>query len=122
MGNPTNAFMLTQEQKSHTPERIVAAAIAMEFTDSTGYEPVERMFIALVPPPGRHHTVFAGVRGTCDETAKTRGFCCGAQQGFVTSTGRFVDRKEAYKIAHAACQIIKHSSSVPGTLYSEDLW
>ena len=91
MTNPTNAFMLTQERGSHTSERIVAAAIAIEFTDDTGWQPEERMFIALVPPPGRHHTVFAGVRGTCGETEKTRDFCCGAQQGFVTSTGRFVD-------------------------------
>lgn len=103
-------------------ETIVAAAIAMEFNDETGYAPVERMFVALVPPPGRHHTVFAGVRGTCGENEKTRDFCCAAQQGFVTSTGRFVDRAEAYKIAQAADQIIMHGSSVPGTLFSEDLW
>lgn len=107
---------------TEAPERIVAAAIAMEFTDDTGYAPTDRMFIALVPPPGRHHTVFAGVRGACGENDKTRGFCCAAQQGFVTSAGRFVDRTEAYKVAEAAGQIIMHGSSRPGTLYSEDLW
>lgn len=41
-------------------------------------------------------------------------------QGFFTSKGRFVDRKEAYKIALSANQI--HSTNVSGVLYSEDLY
>lgn len=44
-----------------------------------------------------------------------------SNQGFVTSTGRFVDRKEALAIAKAAGQIIKKQGNA-NNLYSEDLW
>lgn len=107
---------------TEAPERIVAAAIAMEFTDKTGWQPEERMFIALVPAPGRHGNVQAGVYCVCGMGMMAQQFVAAAQQGFMTSAGRFVDRREAYKIADAAGQIIRHSSSIPGTLYSEDLW
>lgn len=43
-----------------------------------------------------------------------------SEQGFVTNTGRFVDREEALLIAQAAGQI-KHKHGGPDTLYSEDL-
>jgi len=42
-------------------------------------------------------------------------------QGFVTSEGRFVDRKEGWIIAEKANQIIQQSGG-KGTLYSEDLY
>jgi len=42
-------------------------------------------------------------------------------EGFMTSENRFVDRKEAWKIAEAAGQI-KQQSGGHGTLYSEDLY
>jgi len=38
-----------------------------------------------------------------------------AEQGFVTSEGTFVSRKEAFKIAVASDQVCR-------PLYSEDLW
>ena len=41
-------------------------------------------------------------------------------QGFITSTGRFVNRKEAYKLAIAANQIEK--SITNNILTSEDVW
>jgi hypothetical protein len=41
-------------------------------------------------------------------------------QGFVTSTGRFVDRKEAALIAKEAGQVTKLIAEP--NLYSEDLW
>jgi hypothetical protein len=40
-------------------------------------------------------------------------------QGFMTSTGRFVDRKEAALIAESAGQLIREIGS---QLYSEDLY
>lgn len=43
------------------------------------------------------------------------------KQGFLTSSGRVVDRKVAWKIAEAANQIRRVTGS-PGTLYSEDLY
>lgn len=44
-----------------------------------------------------------------------------AKQGFLTSKCRFVDRKEAFKIANKYNQIvIKHG--LPDELYSEDIF
>ena len=46
---------------------------------------------------------------------------CKAVQGFLTSEGRFVDRKEAYRIALAAGQI-DDSGGYDKELFSEDLY
>lgn len=43
------------------------------------------------------------------------------QQGFIDQWGRFMDRKEAWRVAEAAGQILYEVSS-PGTLYSENLY
>lgn len=43
-------------------------------------------------------------------------------QGFLTNTNRFVDRKEAYKIAKEANQIITGDKEHPAGLFSEDLY
>lgn len=44
-------------------------------------------------------------------------------QGFITSTGRFVSRKEAYDLQIAAgIPSAQGRYSIPGTLYSEDLY
>ena len=44
-----------------------------------------------------------------------------AEQGFLTSKCRFVDRKEAFKIANRYNQIVlKHG--MPDELYSEDIF
>ena len=45
----------------------------------------------------------------------------GLHQGFMTSTGRFVDREEAYVIAIHAGQT-KGKMTGSGSLYSEDLY
>lgn len=42
------------------------------------------------------------------------------EQGFLTNTGRFVSREEAYKIAKAAHQIVAHDNG--RFLFSESLW
>ena len=69
-------------------ERIEAAAIRY----SAG-------FFALAPP-SRHHDVV--------EFLTSQGVQQGPdwQEGFLTNTGRFVDRKGAYPIAEAAGQIV----------------
>lgn len=46
---------------------------------------------------------------------------CRTVQGFLTSTGRFVDRKEAYRIAMEAGQI-GEGAGYGGELFSEDLY
>ena len=42
--------------------------------------------------------------------------------GFITNTNRFVDRKEAFKIAKDANQIISIANTRSKNLYSEDLY
>lgn len=73
---------------------------------------VPGQFICSMPRPARHGDI---VQRMPKEWWGT--------QGFLTSTGRFVSRKEAWVIAEAAGQILRcTSTSGPGTLYSEDLW
>lgn len=69
-----------------------------------------------VPAPGRHHHV---IRLMADA-----GLGPEAQrhQGFMTDTGRYVDRREGLKIAEAANQIIRRTGNADDQLYSEDLW
>jgi hypothetical protein len=76
--------------------------VAIEFDDMT----------LDLPAPYRHSDVIAlhvkltGKRGS------------GKRQGFITSTGRFVDRTIGAMIAHRARQTAEQKL----TLYSEDLW
>lgn len=85
-------------------EKIAAAAIQYGATIS-------------LPPPARHHTIIQtmdlemGIDGTL-ATPNT--------QGFITDTGRFVNRVEAYYIAFKAEQIVNDTKGPQ--LFSEDLW
>jgi hypothetical protein len=84
-------------------ETIIAAAVQYGATIS-------------LPPPARHHTILQTmnlVMNITDDAALM------ANQGFLTSAGRFVNRVEAFYLAHRAGQI--GSKDVP-QLYSEDLW
>lgn len=92
-------------QHSVQMESIVAAAIRYP----SG-------FFALAPPYRHHHIV---------DYLASRGMRQGLewQEGFLTNTGRFVNRKDAYQIAEAARQILPGAVSFKHTdLYSEDLW
>ena len=74
-----------------------------------------RNVIYDVPRPGRHDKVIAKIRG--------HGFPPPilGKQGFITNTGRFVDRHEAMPIAKAAGQI-KEKTGPDDMLFSEDMW
>lgn len=62
----------------------------------------------------RHHNCFA---------LRPVGFNGKETQGFLTSTDRFVDRKEARKIAEAAGQLIQdRSGMIFDNLFSENLY
>ena len=89
-------------------ERIVSAAV------------MHRGLPHTVPAPGRHHHVLAVLRDKFPCDVPWFG-----EQGFMTDSGRFVDRNEAAVIAVAAGQIIPapHQGNGPVThLFSEDLW
>jgi len=69
-----------------------------------------------VPRPGRHHDVIAfmaeqGVDALGDYST----------QGFTTSSGRFVDREEAMRLAKAAGQLVD-DPRYDDMLFSEDVW
>lgn len=85
-------------------ERIVSAALY-----------IQGLIISL-PAPARHHTI----QHACDlsHAVITDAVAMGVQ-GFITTTGRFVNRVEGYYLAHAAKQI--EGKKVP-ELFSEDLW
>ncbi len=85
-------------------ETIVAAAI----------QSVDGSKVWTQPAPARHHQVMleAYEKGGASREDFRR-------QGFITSTGRFVDRIEAGKIALASGQCDRFKGNV---LTSEDLW
>lgn len=86
-------------------ERVIAAAI--QYGGAT---------ISL-PPPARHHTIIQ----TMDLEMGIDGILATPdRQGFITNTGRYVNRVEAYYLAFKAGQLINDSKGP--RLYSEDLW
>ena len=84
-------------------ERIIAAALF--------YNAV----ICTLPAPARHGDIIHAIANSVDRTL----WPINGPQGFITDTGRFVDRKEAMRIAVLAGQV--EAGDVPD-LYSEDLW
>lgn len=65
-----------------------------------------------LPRPHRHCHIFA-LAAFIGDSAEP------GKQGFTTSTGRFVDRTDARKIAEIAGQVEQNGNF---QLYSEDLW
>jgi hypothetical protein len=86
------------------PETIERAAI---YFDTVIYS---------VPRPGRHHHVFQEMHDKHNVESHD-----GHVQGFVTSRGRFVDRREAVVIARA-CGQIRVKTQPEYELFSEDVW
>lgn len=93
-------------------KRIVAAAIK------------QNGMVCSVPRPGRHHDVIRAMAAAGIPIPIV------GEQGFVTSDGDFVGRREARQIAERAAQIIAgriDADGVPYTadhplLFSEDVW
>lgn len=85
-------------------ERIASAAI------------MRRGRVYTLPPPARHRDVIELMFGE-------NGIPVGGEsdQGFVTDTGRFVGRRQAWIIAEAAGQIVERFEP-EGILFSESLW
>lgn len=93
-------------------ERIAAAAIHLA------------PLTLSMPPPARHHNL---IRQAAANGIEAR--ICSDMQGFVTSIGRFVDRREAMLIARAQGQLIPRAAgfmegeiSSGDVLFSEDVW
>lgn len=86
-------------------ERIAAAAIRFNGV------------VVTLPPPARHHNCIRAAHDVGYENWRPE-----HEQGFVTDTGRFVDREEAARIAVAANQLIERAMRHPLGLFSEDVW
>jgi hypothetical protein len=105
-GNSLEAFLVSREMDVFTGvEKIDRAAV--NYPD---------IGVLSVPQPGRHHHVM-WLRLLLDGQA-TPGH---AEQGFTTTSGRFVGREEGLEIATANNQI-KEKRGNPGLLFSEDMW
>jgi hypothetical protein len=79
--------------------------------------------ICFVPSPGRHHNVLQGLHD--NHSKRTKGYDSEVQ-GFITHTGVFLDRREAFKHVKEWGQKMQRREG-PGyydgdELYSEDLW
>lgn len=106
-------------------ETIIAAAIRVVTPEDyrkqmwRGKPMYPEKLIVFEMPPARHHSMLhpmaeQGFRGNHQD-----------DQGFITSTGRYVNRKDAMEIAVAAGQVDpnnRKSGSDSGDLFSEDLW
>lgn len=89
-------------------ERIVAAAIRRLEMD--------RAWMTYTQPsPARHHHILHSM------PPDANGYTLDVEQGFLTSTGRYVGRREAMGIAVAAGQVSPSKVRSP-SLFSEDLW
>lgn len=84
----------------------------------------ERILCAAIRIPKVNDFVCGYRHANCRDTLKLLGFkpfeLDFEDEGFLTSTGRFVDRKQAAKIAGEAGQLIV--KYVPDELRSEDLY
>ena len=104
-------------------ETIVAAAVripvskelrAKTWNDKRVYSDY---LIVSSPPPARHHTLLHPLYDILNDSVP------GHDTGFLTSTGRYVDRDEALDIAITSGQpMIDHPSRHATLLFSEDLW
>lgn len=105
-------------------ETIVAAAITVpvpaHLRDQSwnGRKTYPEFLTVTAPPPARHGSLMHPIYELLGHDLGP------AHQGFVTSKGRYVDRREALEIVIAAGQpqIDHPSRNAGGQLYSEDLW
>lgn len=86
-------------------ETIVAAAVQIEGTTIS------------LPQPARHGQVLM-----CAHEIVTEAHLHTAVQGFLTSTGRFVNRVQAKHIAHRAGQPTIRDNLHETQAFSEDFW
>ncbi len=109
-------------EDTNRPEMVICAAIWYQDQPTLTFLPKNISFGMVVAGYRHPHCIevvhqLSGMRSCSfgpDATGKS-------VQGFLTDKNRFVDRKEAAKIAIASGQI-KECQYTEGTLYSEDLY
>lgn len=91
-------------------ERIVAAAVRRMAPHQDGQsEPM--WMIYTIEAPARHHHILHRMEGDTFDV----------EQGFISSTGRFVQRAEARRVAEANGQLLP-TAITSHHLFSEDVW
>jgi hypothetical protein len=102
-------------------ERIYCAAIWYKEMPTAKYMP-KNIETGLVVEGHRHADIIRTMLNLLGKRTCSNGENCAGEsiQGFVTNENRFVDRREAMKIARDAHQII--SDTTFAELYSEDLY
>jgi len=118
---------LTKEQKADL-ERMAEEHHPMLKVAPHVVQPVERIIAAAIqiegvtlslPLPARHGQVLHAAEALHMPDHSLLAAC----QGFLTSTGRFVNRVQAKQIAHIAGQPqLRPENERTHELYSEDLW
>lgn len=66
--------------------------------------------------PARHHDIIKHMVESGVPAPVT------GEQGFIDSSGRFLNRRQAAMVAHAAGQLPRDGLAHPPELYTEDLW
>jgi hypothetical protein len=103
---PDSNQTLSPEKDHAMSENIVAAAIRL---------PAGK--IVSVPAPGSHQDAIQAARDAGTFHAEIHG----SEQGFMTSAGRFVDRRKAARIAVVAGQR-RRATGPNDLLFSDDVW
>lgn len=101
-------------------ERIICSAIIYDDGKYHAQE-VGRVLSGIVIAGRRHANCYHTLELLVPGANKSDKYPTRDQQGFITSTGRYVDRKEAYIIAKAAGQCSLEHDDIP-ELISEDLY
>lgn len=72
-----------------------------------------------LPAPNRHHDV---IRLIASESGLSHVDARDDDQGFLDSSGRYLRRKPALRVAREAGQLRADREIIGGRLYSENLW
>lgn len=95
-------------RESSDPERVLQASVLLPAA------PGHTRVIATLPRPARHHHILHTMWELLPGSHLH-------DQGFLTTTGRHVDREEGARLAVGAAQVQEQSLRA-GHLFSEDLW
>lgn len=103
--------IMTHASYLRFPETVICAAVMVKDT--------ERVFYGH-----RHHNALEAMRDNLSWTMNRKQITAlEVEQGFVTTTGRFVTREEGRKLQDEAGIKSKNKEGyMPGTLFSEDLY
>lgn len=101
-------------------EKIICSAIWYKEQETAKILPTN-ITVGIVVCGHRHpHCIYTFVALTGKRSVLPE--CGEYEQGFLTDTNRFVDRKEGWQIAHAAGQILDYSRTRENYLFSEDIY